>query len=187
MADAIRQGVNEQACLDEEEEYALMSAEVQDFHDQCNGDESAWDDVNNVPLNPKAVKQARKEEITYVRKMRIYDRIKRSSIIAAGHSIIKVRWIDTNKGDDIHPNMRSRLVAKDFKFADKNRLDLFAATPPLELLKAQRATRTTIKMTRSASSMLTLGEHTSMQRSKRRRTWNHQTKTNSKAKTSVVN
>ena len=91
MADAIRQGINAQACLDEEEEYALMSAEVQDFHDQCNGDESAWDDVKGVPLNPKAVKQTRKEEMTNVRKMRIYDRIKCSSIIAAGHNIIKVR------------------------------------------------------------------------------------------------
>ena len=75
MADAIRKGINEQACLDEEEEYALMSSEVQDFHDQCNGDESAWDDVKNVPLNPNAVTQARKEEMTYVRKMRVYDRI----------------------------------------------------------------------------------------------------------------
>ena len=54
----------------------------------------------------------------------------------AGHKIIKVRWIDANKGDDINPNMRSRLVAKEFNFADKDRTDLFAATPPLEVLKS---------------------------------------------------
>ena len=68
--------------------------------------------------------------------MRVYDRVKRSEVIAAGHNVIKVRLIDTNKSDDIEPNMRSRQVAKEFKFADKDGHDLFAATPPLEVLKA---------------------------------------------------
>ena len=72
----------------------------------------------------------------YIKQMRVYDRIKRSEVIAAGHKLIKVRWIDTNKGDDINPNMRSRLVARVFNFVDKSRTDLFAATPPLEVFKA---------------------------------------------------
>ena len=71
----------------------------------------------------------------FVKKMMIYDRVKRSEVIAAGHKLIKVRWIDSNKGDDINPNMRSILVAKEFNFVDKDRPDLFAATPPLEVLK----------------------------------------------------
>jgi hypothetical protein len=40
--------------------------------------------------------------------------------------------VDANKGDDIHPEYRSRLVAKEIK-TDK-REDLFASTPPLEAL-----------------------------------------------------
>ena len=40
---------------------------------------------------------------------------------------------DVNKGDDTTPNVRARLVAKEIK-AD-SRLDMFAATPPLEAKK----------------------------------------------------
>ena len=46
-----------------------------------------------------------------------------------------MRWVDTNKGDTINWDVRSRLVARDFKGGDKDRDDLFAATPPLEAKK----------------------------------------------------
>ena len=45
----------------------------------------------------------------------------------------KVRWVDVKKGDSESPNVRSRIVAKDFKV--DARPDLFAATPPLEYLR----------------------------------------------------
>ncbi len=41
-----------------------------------------------------------------------------------------VRWVDVNKGDDIHPEVRSRLVAKEI--GKGNNMGLFAATPPIE-------------------------------------------------------
>ena len=50
-----------------------------------------------------------------------------------GKRPIRVRWIDCNKGDAVHPNFRSRLVAKEIK--KDSRIDLFAATPPLEAKK----------------------------------------------------
>ena len=34
--------------------------------------ETAWDDVSGAELDPKAVRQARREEIEYVRKMNLY-------------------------------------------------------------------------------------------------------------------
>ena len=46
---------------------------------------------------------------------------------------IGTRWVDINKGDRVHPEYRSRLVAQEIK-VDK-REDLFAATPPLEAKK----------------------------------------------------
>ena len=49
-----------------------------------------------------------------------------------GTSAIQVRWIDINKGDETNPDIRSRLVAKDFKTG--NMPELFAGTPPLEAL-----------------------------------------------------
>ena len=36
----------------------------------------------------------------------------------------------------MHPNLRSTLVVKEFDFVDKDRPGLFAATPPLEVLKS---------------------------------------------------
>ena len=50
-----------------------------------------------------------------------------------GWKIIKSRWIDINKGDDIAAQYRSRLVGKEF--ADKRIDGLFAGTPPLEALR----------------------------------------------------
>ena len=43
------------------------------------------------------------------------------------------RWIDTNKGDSDRPDYRSRLVGREIK--NDSRLDLFAPTPPLEVMK----------------------------------------------------
>ena len=48
-----------------------------------------------------------------------------------GRKPIGVRWVDTHKGFGVH---RSRLVARDFKQKD-DREGLYAATPPLEMVK----------------------------------------------------
>ena len=50
-----------------------------------------------------------------------------------GSGPIGTRWIDINKGDKVHPDYRSRVVAQEIKM-DKNQ-ELFAATPPLEAKK----------------------------------------------------
>ena len=50
-----------------------------------------------------------------------------------GKGPIAARWVDINKGDEAHPNYRSRLVAKEFK--TDVRPDLYAATPPSECLR----------------------------------------------------
>ena len=52
---------------------------------------------------------------------------------ATGKAPIKVRWVICNKGDSENPDYRARLVAKEIKL--DTRLDLFAATPPLEAKK----------------------------------------------------
>ena len=51
-----------------------------------------------------------------------------------GKMPIKVRWVDTNKQDEINPKYRSRFVAKEFKRYVDN--DLYTATPPLEILRS---------------------------------------------------
>ena len=94
--------------------------------------EAAWDDVSGATLDPKLVRQARQEEMAYVHKMQLYDKVPISERkrITARQPII-VRWVDSNKGDKESPNYRSRIVAREIN--TYNRDDLFAATPPWKL------------------------------------------------------
>ena len=83
---------------------------------------------------PQAVRRARQEEIEYVKKMRLYDKVPISECRRnTGKGPISVRWIDINKGDQVNPNYRSRIVAREIN--THKREDLFAAIPPLEALK----------------------------------------------------
>ena len=94
----------------------------------------AYDDVSGAQLDPKQVQRARQEEIDYVRKMKLYEKVPIAECRRKiGKSPISVRWIDINKGDTTNPNYRSRLVAREIN--TYKRSDLFAATPPLEALK----------------------------------------------------
>ena len=47
-----------------------------------------------------------------------------------------MRWVDVNKGDEVEPNYRSRLVARQMKALDKSGACFFAPTPPIEALRA---------------------------------------------------
>ena len=92
------------------------------------------DDVNGyVQLEKDLVVAARKLEIDYFRKMGVYTKVSRTEATNGKFKVISTKWIDTNKGDTKNPNYRSRLVGREIK-KDK-RLDLFAATPPLETIK----------------------------------------------------
>ncbi len=97
--------------------------------------EEAWDDVTGEELDPEEVKKARAEEIEFFRNRRVYRKVPIEQCVKrTGKHPIKVRWVDINKGDKRRPKYRSRLVAKDIK--RNARPDLYAATPPLEALKA---------------------------------------------------
>ena len=92
------------------------------------------DDMNGfTPLDKQMTIQARKLEIEYFRKMKVYTKVPRSEALRGGYKIITTKWLDTNKGDDEKPNYRSRLVGRELN--TEKRLDLFAATPPLETIK----------------------------------------------------
>ena len=54
---------------------------------------------------------------------------------ANGRAPISVRWVDVNKGDDLNPNYRSRLVARQLKATDTSGKSYFAPAPPLEALR----------------------------------------------------
>jgi hypothetical protein len=93
-----------------------------------------WDDVSGKTLCPKLVKKAREEEMKEFTKHGVYMKVPLEECYeVTGKDPIGTKWIDTNKGDESNPEIRSRLVAQEIK-RDK-RDDLFAATPPLEAIK----------------------------------------------------
>ena len=102
----------------------LNALEQQEFYDNLSGE---W-------LDPGMVREARKTEMEEVEKHGVYEKVPLEECYKeTGKPPIGTRWVDTNKGDKIHPEYRSRLVAQEINM-DK-REDLFAATPPLEAKK----------------------------------------------------
>ena len=77
--------------------------------------------------------EARRLEIEYFKKMGVYRKVRREEAQRLGAKVTTTKRLDANKGDGTVPNYRSRLVGREIKNDD--RLDLFAATPPLETLK----------------------------------------------------
>ena len=106
-----------------------------DWEEQC------IDDVNGGILPAEEVRKARALEMDYLHKQQVYRVVPISECYeTTGKAPVKVRWIDTNKGDPTNPNFRSRLVAKDIKAAKKPEDQLpanllFSSTPPLEAMR----------------------------------------------------
>ena len=92
----------------------------------------AWDDLTGLSLDPKGVLNARRQELEYIAQKNVWDVVPREEARRNGWKIIKSRWIDVNKGDDISAQYRSRLVGKEF--AGQRTDGLFAGTQPLEAL-----------------------------------------------------
>ena len=93
----------------------------------------AWDDLSGELLDAGEVGKARQKEIGYIDDKHVWKKITRAEAERKGWKIVRTRWIDTNKGDEKKPDIRSRLVAKEFNDSEID--GLFAATPPLEALR----------------------------------------------------
>ncbi len=92
------------------------------------------DDLTGQVLDSKLVMEARKKELDFfeakqVWKIKTFEEARRRT----GKPPITVRWVDVNKGDDINPNVRSRLVARQIRQPGEEAI--FAPTPPLESLR----------------------------------------------------
>ena len=87
------------------------------------------DDVSGRDLDAGLVEEARRAEIDIISQMQVWEVVDRP----AGKTVIGTRWVDVNKGDEDHPNYRSRLVAKEIRRGSLQ--EYFAAMPPLAALR----------------------------------------------------
>ena len=94
------------------------------------------DDLTNQTLKDELVKAARATELAFFYSKKVWVKIPKNQVRArGGRRPISVRWVDVNKGDDLHPNYRSRLVARQLKATDASGKNYFAPAPPLEALR----------------------------------------------------
>ncbi len=82
-----------------------------------NRHERYVDDITGQPLPPDLCKKARATE----------------ALRRTCKPPITFRWVEVNKGDDVNPKIRSRLVAREIRM--KGEELIFAPTPPLESLR----------------------------------------------------
>ena len=94
-----------------------------------------YDSVTGQALDAKLVRKGKEEEMRRFEEMKVYDYVtQRQAFEDPKRVIIDVRWVIVNKGTREEPNVRCRLVGREF--ADKgNRDDLFAGTPPLVTIR----------------------------------------------------
>lgn len=115
-------------------------SQAKEGEQQCHEDvaeesfELAWGDVNDCRLDPVKVRQARRAEMEFFKLMQVYRTVpKQRCRDLTGRESIKVRWVDTNKQDEVNPKYRSRLVAKDYKKGSAPQL--YTATPLIDALR----------------------------------------------------
>ena len=94
------------------------------------------DDITGQLLRDDLVKAARALELQYFNAKGVWaKKLKTRARQRTGRGPISVRWVDVNKGDDLNPKYRSRLVARQLKAHDRSGASFFAPTPPLEALR----------------------------------------------------
>ena len=100
----------------------LQLHHLDDFHE--NG-QAAWDDITGTFLDPGEVRKARMTEGGIGRRLGR----RRSEAFKEGLEIIKIKWIDINKGDDKNLIYRSRFVGKESNDGEVG--GFFAGASPL--------------------------------------------------------
>ena len=97
-------------------------------------DVDAVDDVHGGTLPPELVRVARALELGYLAKHGVYEYVSLTEARRRGLRPIRMKWIDTNKGEHANPLVRSRLVCTEVR--RKGWEPIFVAAPPLDRLKA---------------------------------------------------
>ena len=88
------------------------------------------DEITGATLERDQVIKAHQDEMKEYKSFDVYDEVDDELCWKlTGSNPVGTRWRVINKGDELHPDVRARLVAKQFK--PKGWESIFAATPPL--------------------------------------------------------
>ena len=93
------------------------------------------DDRTGLILDEALAKQAEDEEMELMQKIQLYDVVDSSECWEKTDKLpISTKWVRVNKGTPEAPDVRCRLVARDFKpKGEKDRSEICAVMPHLSL------------------------------------------------------
>ena len=142
---AILQGITKQLKEDELIKDGCFGVQVHDdeleIKKSIYGPEQGYsgryrDDLTGQVLRDDLVREARAKELKYFHSKGVWTKVAKDvAKRTTGRPPISVRWVDVNKGDEMTPNYRSRLVARQMKVLDQSGATYFAPAPPLEALR----------------------------------------------------
>ncbi|CAE8585163.1 unnamed protein product [Polarella glacialis] len=93
-----------------------------------------FDATTGKAIDPKLVAEARALELDYIRRCNVYRFVPWGLAKAnTGRPPVKAKWVDTDKGDELRPNIRCQRLAVEIKRSWQ--ATAFAGTPPLESLR----------------------------------------------------
>ena len=115
----------------------LEIVEEDDLHEtewMWDGDQE-FDSISGEVLDKRLVQAREMEEMSRFKEMGVYEYVTPEEAHRDPEGvIIDVRWVIVNKGTASEPNVRCRLVGREFA-TKGNRDDLFAGTPPLVTIR----------------------------------------------------
>ena len=148
---AMFKGVKEQLCWKKDGVGSLSALDVgvhvdeaepslSDFSWQDSTKDKFFDERTGFALDNELVKQGRRIEMGYMGQLKVWDAVPLQECWDnTGRAPIGTRWVDTDKGDADHPDVRCRIIVQETRNSstiDKGDIAAtFAATPPLECLR----------------------------------------------------
>lgn len=92
-----------------------------------------YDNISGNVFDNDLAHKAAALDIQYVRDMRVYAYVDRSHQRGARGPLNGTKRVIVNKGDTSNPDVRARLVGREFRSGSED--SLYASTPPLEALR----------------------------------------------------
>lgn len=94
------------------------------------------DDISGQVLEGSLVGATRATEFEFFQSKEVWRKVPKAQAKSeTGRPPLSVSWVDVNNGDEVNPDYRSRLVARQLKARDTSGQSYFAPAPPLEALR----------------------------------------------------
>ena len=117
--------------VDEED----MQIDVAELDVNLEGQPFDFNEPEGPPeIAEEELQRARTEEVSFMKMLGVWEPSSLEECLQmTGRPPVSTRWVDVDKGREGRVEIRSRLVARDFKVkGDKREVDTFAAMPPME-------------------------------------------------------